>query len=198
MAPMPPPTPTPVRRPAAGLLRRAEKPDDVRAVPGERHPRPRHPARAARGGRRALLRASAAAARSTTRTARFIAALEEDLASTGIDLPVYWGNRNWDPYLADTLRADGGRRRHAGPPAWSPAPTRRTPAAGSTARTSPTPSPTVGAGAPRLDQLRHYFNHPGFVEPMVDATLAALAELPRRRPAATRTCCSSPTRSRRR
>ena len=23
---------------------------------------------------------------------------------TGIDLPVYWGNRNWDPYLADTLR----------------------------------------------------------------------------------------------
>ena len=33
--------------------------------------------------------------------------------------------------------------------------------------------------APRaLDRLRHYFNHPGFVEPMVDATLAALAELP--------------------
>jgi ferrochelatase len=32
-------------------------------------------------------------------------------------------------------------------------------------------------GAPRLDRLRHYFNHPGFVEPMVDATLAALAEL---------------------
>jgi ferrochelatase len=35
----------------------------------------------------------------------------------------------------------------------------------------------VGADAPRLDRLRHYFNHPGFVEPMVDATLAALAEL---------------------
>ena len=33
-------------------------------------------------------------------------------------------------------------------------------------------------GAPRLDRLRHYFNHPGFIEPMVDATLAALAELP--------------------
>jgi ferrochelatase len=29
-----------------------------------------------------------------------------------------------------------------------------------------------------LDKLRHYFNHPGFVEPMVDATLAALADLP--------------------
>jgi protoheme ferro-lyase len=35
----------------------------------------------------------------------------------------------------------------------------------------------VGEGAPRLDRLRHYFNHPGFVEPNVDATLAALAEL---------------------
>jgi protoporphyrin/coproporphyrin ferrochelatase len=34
------------------------------------------------------------------------------------------------------------------------------------------------ANAPRLDKLRHYFNHPGFVEPVVDATLAALAELP--------------------
>ncbi len=41
----------------------------------------------------------------------------------------------------------------------------------------------VGAGAPRLDRLRHYFNHPGFVEPMVDATLAALAELGDDRPA---------------
>jgi ferrochelatase len=32
-------------------------------------------------------------------------------------------------------------------------------------------------GAPRLDRLRHYFNHPGFVESMVDATLTALSEL---------------------
>ncbi len=33
-------------------------------------------------------------------------------------------------------------------------------------------------GAPRIDRLRHYFNHPGFIEPMVDATLSALADLP--------------------
>jgi len=33
-------------------------------------------------------------------------------------------------------------------------------------------------GAPVLDKLRHYFNHPGFVEPVVDGVLAALAELP--------------------
>ena len=46
-----------------------------------------------------------------------LAALREDLAGAGIDLPVYWGNRNWDPYLTDTLRADGRRRRSPGPPA---------------------------------------------------------------------------------
>jgi ferrochelatase len=40
-------------------------------------------------------------------------AISEDLRGAGIDLPVYWGNRNWSPYLADTLRrmeADGIRR----------------------------------------------------------------------------------------
>src|SRR6478672_6322898 len=31
-----------------------------------------------------------------------LAAIREDLAGAGIDLPVYWGNRNWDPYLKDT------------------------------------------------------------------------------------------------
>ena len=36
----------------------------------------------------------------------------------------------------------------------------------------------IGRGAPRLDKLRHYFNHPGFVEPVADGVLAALAELP--------------------
>ncbi len=40
----------------------------------------------------------------------FIAAIEEDFAGAGLDLPVYWGNRNWAPYLPDALaalRADG-------------------------------------------------------------------------------------------
>ena len=31
------------------------------------------------------------------------AALEAELAERGIDLPVYWGNRNWAPYLADAV-----------------------------------------------------------------------------------------------
>ena len=42
-----------------------------------------------------------------------IALVEKDFAAGGINLPVYWGNRNADPYLADTIRAmarDGVRR----------------------------------------------------------------------------------------
>ena len=42
-----------------------------------------------------------------------LAAIRDDLAAHGIDLPVYWGNRNWDPYLTDAvaeMQADGVRR----------------------------------------------------------------------------------------
>jgi ferrochelatase len=106
----------------------------------------------------------------------FIAAVEEDFRSTGIDLPVYWGNRNWHPYLADTLREmrDDGVRRAAclvtsAYSSYSGCRQYRENLAEAVA--------AVGAGAPRLDRLRHYFNHPGFVEPMVDATLSALADL---------------------
>ncbi|MGN6576369.1 MAG: ferrochelatase [Nocardioides sp.] len=105
-----------------------------------------------------------------------IAAIQEDLRSNGIDLPVYWGNRNWDPYLADTLRqmeADGIRRAAclvtSAYSSYSGCRQYRENLADAVAE--------VGAGAPQLDRLRHYFNHPGFVEPMVDATLAALADL---------------------
>ncbi|MDN5896399.1 MAG: ferrochelatase, partial [Nocardioides sp.] len=44
-----------------------------------------------------------------------LAAIREDLAGNGIDLPVYWGNRNWDPYLTDALQqmADEGIQRAA-------------------------------------------------------------------------------------
>jgi len=106
----------------------------------------------------------------------FIAAVEEDFHSSGLDLPVYWGNRNWDPYLADTLRqmrSDGVQRvaclLTSAYSSYSGCRQYRENLADAVAE--------VGEGAPRLDRLRHYFNHPGFVEPMVDATLAALAEL---------------------
>ena len=105
-----------------------------------------------------------------------LAALREDLAGAGIDIPVYWGNRNWDPYLADALRqmATDGVRRAAvfttsAYSSYSSCRQYRENLADAVAEVE---------GAPQLDRLRQYFNHPGFIEPVVDATLAALAELP--------------------
>ncbi len=42
-----------------------------------------------------------------------LAALRTELDGRGIDLPVVWGNRNWAPYLVDTLREahEAGARR---------------------------------------------------------------------------------------
>jgi ferrochelatase len=110
----------------------------------------------------------------------FLAALREDLAGAGIDLPVYWGNRNWDPYLTDTVRqmaADGVTRAAcfmtSAYSSYSSCRQYRENLADAVAALG-----EQGEDAPRLDKLRHYFNHPGFVEAVVDATLAALAELP--------------------
>ncbi len=105
-----------------------------------------------------------------------LAALREDLASAGLDLPVYWGNRNWDPYLTDTVRemaADGVTRAACFvTSAYSSYSSCRQ------YRENLFDAAEAVEGAPVLDKLRLYFNHPGFVEPAVDATLAALAELP--------------------
>src|SRR4051794_10068539 len=58
--------------------------------------------------------------------------------AAGLDLPVYWGNRNWRP----TSRTPGGRWPRTGsstPTCWRRRPTRRSPDAASTTRTSPGP-----------------------------------------------------------
>ena len=105
-----------------------------------------------------------------------LAAIREDLAGAGLDLPVYWGNRNWDPYLTDavTQMRDDGVTRAAGflTSAYSSYSSCRQYREDLAAAAAAVP------GAPRLDRLRAYFNHPRFIEPVVDATLAALAELP--------------------
>jgi len=110
----------------------------------------------------------------------FIAAVKEDFRGNGIVVPVYWGNRNWEPYLADTIRQmrDDGVTRAAclltsAYSSYSGCRQYRENLYDAAAEVSA----DGGGDAPRLDRLRHYFNHPGFVEPMVDSTLAALADL---------------------
>ncbi|MGW2920827.1 ferrochelatase [Streptomyces angustmyceticus] len=107
-------------------------------------------------------------------------ALRKDFAEHGLDLPVYWGNRNWAPYLTDTLRTmvqDGHRRiavlATSAYASYSGCRQYRENLADALGALG-----TEGLPVPRVDKLRHYFNHPGFVRPMVDGVLASLAALP--------------------
>jgi ferrochelatase len=116
---------------------------------------------------------------------RLIAALEIELAAHGPRLPIYWGNRNWHPLLADTLRQmrdDGIKRALAfvtsAYSSYSGCRQYRENIEAARAE--------VGADAPVVDKLRVYYNHPGFVEPNVENLRAALAQLPADRRAAAR------------
>jgi protoporphyrin/coproporphyrin ferrochelatase len=113
---------------------------------------------------------------------RLIAALEVELAEHGTRLPVYWGNRNWHPLLPDTLlqmKNDGVRR----------ALTFVTSAYSSYSgcrqyrENIARAREAVGAGAPVVDKLRVFFNHPGFVEALADRVRQALMTLPGDKPA---------------
>jgi protoporphyrin/coproporphyrin ferrochelatase len=108
---------------------------------------------------------------------QLIAALETEFALHGIELPIYWGNRNWTPYLADTMaqmKADGvGRALAFVTSAYSSYSGCRQYREDIIAARE-----TLGDGAPVVDKIRVFYNHPGFIEPMVDGVLAALAELP--------------------
>jgi len=104
------------------------------------------------------------------------AAIEADFAAHDVGLPVYWGNRNWHPFLADTLRtmkADGVRRAAAFvTSAYS---------GYSCCRQYLEDIDRARAeveGAPEVDKPRIYFNHPGFVEPVIENTRAAYDRLP--------------------
>ncbi len=106
-----------------------------------------------------------------------IAALKNELDASGVKLPIYWGNRNWRPLLADTLRqmkADGVKRALAFvTSAYSSySGCRQYREDIERARES------VGEGAPQVDKLRVFYNHPGFIAPNVENLQAALAEIP--------------------
>ena len=93
-----------------------------------------------------------------------------------LGLPVYWGNRNWAPYLRDTvatMRDDGVRRALAfvTSPFGSYSSCRQYLDDIAAARAD------VGPDAPEIDKVRHYHDHPGYVGPHASAVTAALAEL---------------------
>ena len=97
-----------------------------------------------------------------------------------LGVPIYWGNRNWHPFLADTvrqMRADGIRRALA----------LATSAFGSYSgcrqylENIRQARADAGEGAPEIVKIRPFSSHPLFIEAMADRVRAALAQLPHAR-----------------
>ncbi len=106
-----------------------------------------------------------------------MAALQTELEAHGLKLPIYWGNRNWHPLLPDTLRnmrQDGVRRAIAfvtsAYSSYSGCRQYREDILRA--------QNEVGAGAPAVDKIRAFFNHPGFIEATVDRVREALGNVP--------------------
>ena len=115
---------------------------------------------------------------------QLISALETEFAQHGIDLPIYWGNRNWHPMLPDTMRqmALDGRKRvlaffTSAYSSYSGCRQYRENIASAQAQ--------VGPIAPRVDRIRMFFNHPGFIEVTSQNVANALQEIPAGRHATT-------------
>ncbi len=93
-----------------------------------------------------------------------------------VDLPIYWGNRNWHPFLADTLRrmAEDGLRRAAAfiTSAYSSYSSCRQYLDDIDRARAQVP------GAPEVVRLRHYYDHPAFVAAFADHAAEALGRLP--------------------
>jgi len=109
-----------------------------------------------------------------------ISGIEGELARHGPHLPVYWGNRNWHPFLADTLRkmqADGVTRALAFVTSVfsSYSGCRQYLEDIEKARAE------VGASAPCVDKLRSFYNHPLFIEAQSEHVRAALEKIPESR-----------------
>ncbi|MCC3313200.1 ferrochelatase [Nocardia africana] len=105
-----------------------------------------------------------------------IAAIEAEFAARAVDLPVYFGNRNWHPMVEETvatMRADGiGHALVFPTSAWG---------GYSGCRQYDEDIERARAavdGAPELTKIRQYFDHPLLIDSFADAVRAAVGRLP--------------------
>jgi ferrochelatase len=105
-----------------------------------------------------------------------LAEMRKEFASRSIDLPIYWGNRNSDPYFADALKeiyTDGHRNVLAlvtsAYSSYSGCRQYRENLAKALVESDL-------AGKLRVDKIRHYFDHPGFVTPFAQGLAKAIDE----------------------
>lgn len=114
-----------------------------------------------------------------------IAAVEAEFNAHGVAMPIYWGNRNWRPFLDDTMRRmalDGVRRAlvfvTSAYSSYSGCRQYREDIERAREKTGPE--------APECEKLRHFFDLPGFREPLAEHLRAAFEKIPAERRAAAR------------
>jgi ferrochelatase len=109
-----------------------------------------------------------------------IEALQQEFAAYGPSLPIYWGNRNWHPMLADTMSrmyADGIRNALAFvTSAYSSFSSCR-----QYLEDIERARANLSDRAPQVHKLRPFFNHPEFIAANADHGRAALAQIPTER-----------------
>lgn len=106
-----------------------------------------------------------------------IQVLRPELIRRGIDLPIFWGNRNWHPLLTETVEAMVGVKIQrvlafvlAGYSSYSSCRQYR--------ENIEAARQAAGPAAPVIDKVRVFFNHPNFIEATTDRTANAFARLP--------------------
>lgn len=106
---------------------------------------------------------------------QLIAALRLELDQAGINLPIYWGNRNWRPKLSEAVRQmhnDGIKHALAFvTSAYSSYSGCRQYVENIAAARA-----EAGVGAPKIDKLRVFYNHPSFIEAAADRVHEALMQ----------------------
>ena len=117
---------------------------------------------------------STASVRSTGKRVSCWSLSSGNLAAAGLQLPVFWGNRNWHPLLTDTLRAmaQQGIRRAL---AYVASAYSSYSGCRQYLENIEDTHRAVGPQAPVVDKLRVFFNHPGFIAAQVDRVRSALA-----------------------
>jgi ferrochelatase len=108
------------------------------------------------------------------------AAIEGELAERGIDLPVLWGNRNWDPYLPEVLRDADARGFHTLIAVATSAYSSYSSCRQYREDFAMALDETGLAGTMVIDKVRQFFDHPGFVQPFIDGLATALADIRQR------------------
>ncbi len=110
-------------------------------------------------------------------TRELIDAVKTDLVELGVDVPVYWGNRNWQPMLPDTMQqmTDDGIKNAI---AFFVSAYSSYSGCRQYRENIIDARNVVGESAPHIDKIRAFYNHPDFIAANVDRIRTAIEALP--------------------